>query len=77
MILFSAKISEKHRVKLEEEFTNQKFIFCESIVEAESHLKDAEVFVTYGDDITVELVPTPTQTKMDCLPLGWGGWFSV
>lgn len=75
MILFSAKISEKHRVKLEEEFTNQKFIFCESIVEAESHLKDAEVFVTYGDDITVELVDSAPKLKwIACLSAGVDGF---
>ncbi|PAV28156.1 D-2-hydroxyacid dehydrogenase [Virgibacillus profundi] len=63
MILFSAKVSEKHREKLIENNTDQTFIFCNNMDEAKEHLNDAEILVTYGSDLTAELVKHAAKLK--------------
>ncbi|MCG1028092.1 D-2-hydroxyacid dehydrogenase [Virgibacillus halodenitrificans] len=63
MILFSAKISEKHQTRLKEEFTEQQFIMCSSMDEASAYLKAAEILVTYGEDLTPELIEHAAQLK--------------
>ena len=71
MIVVSAKISEKHRVRLTESFPKQTFVFCDSPEEAEGHLGHAEVFVTYGNDVTAELVDkAPALKWIACLSAG-------
>ncbi|MYL59446.1 D-2-hydroxyacid dehydrogenase, partial [Virgibacillus halodenitrificans] len=63
MILFSAKISEKHQIRLKEEFPEQQFIMCSSMDEASAYLKAAEILVTYGEDLTPELIEHAAQLK--------------
>lgn len=71
MILFSTHVSEKHRVKLAEEFPQQTFVFCDSPEEVEAHLDRAEVFVTYGNDVTVNLIDQAPRLKwIACLSAG-------
>lgn len=71
MIVFSAKISEKHRERLTEKFPNQTFVFCESSEEVASYMEQAEVFVTYGNDVTTELIARAPKLKwISCLSAG-------
>lgn len=75
MIVFSAKISEKHRKKLESEFPNQKFVFCETTEEVTNYLNRAEVFVTYGNDVTEELIEKAPKVRwVACLSAGIDGF---
>lgn len=60
MILFSAKVASKHQEKLKVTFPSQDFEFYESMTEAKQYLNRAEVLVTYGGDLTDELME---QTK--------------
>ncbi|AXI08421.1 D-2-hydroxyacid dehydrogenase [Oceanobacillus zhaokaii] len=62
MILFSAKISDKHQEKLKQQFPEQHFVFSNAN-ELEKYIPDAEVFVTYGDDVTTELVTAGKKLK--------------
>ncbi|MHA6252699.1 D-2-hydroxyacid dehydrogenase [Oceanobacillus sp. CAU 1775] len=71
MIVFSAKISTKHREKLVKDFPNSKFVFCDRPEEATKYLADAEVFVTYGNDIDEGLVEAGEKLKwIACLSAG-------
>src|SRR5699024_7184304 len=62
-ILFSAKLSTKHQNKLKEQFPEQDFMFCDGMDEAKSHLSDAEVLVTYGSDLTDDLLQAASELK--------------
>lgn len=63
MILFSAKIASKHQEKLKADFPNQEFSFCENNDEVKQHVSDAVVIVTFGDDITAELMEQANSLK--------------
>lgn len=63
MILFSAELTKQDEVRLLENFPEQKFIFCEDMVEAEAYLPDAEVLATFGEDLTPELVERAAHLK--------------
>ncbi|MGY0692512.1 D-2-hydroxyacid dehydrogenase [Virgibacillus sp. FSP13] len=77
MILFSAKLSSKHQTKLAQHFPDQHFRFHENMNEAKNDLAEAEVLVTFGDDLTVELLAKARNLKwimvlsagMDQMPL--------
>ncbi|ASN06863.1 D-2-hydroxyacid dehydrogenase [Virgibacillus necropolis] len=62
-ILFSAKVSVKHQSELKRKFSNESFTFCDNIGEAKPHLADAEVLVTYGEDLTDELIEKVSKLK--------------
>lgn len=62
-ILFSAKISKHHKEKLEQQFSEETFIFCDNIGSAEKHLEHAEVLVTYGEDLTDERINQADKLK--------------
>lgn len=78
MILFSANISSRHRTNLKEKFPNEHFQFCKNMNEAKKHINNAEVLVTYGEDITANLVEQAPHLKwimvisagMDQMPFG-------
>lgn len=75
MIVFSAKISTKHREKLEAEYPEQEFVFCSSSEEAKTYLNEAAVYVTYGDDMDEELVKQAGNLKwVACLSAGVDGF---
>lgn len=75
MILFSAKISGKHQDSLKEVFSDEIFLFCDSPEEVEGHLGQAEVLVTYGDDVTRELIEKAPKLKwIACLSAGVDGF---
>ncbi|WP_217589734.1 D-2-hydroxyacid dehydrogenase [Lentibacillus saliphilus] len=51
-IVFTARISKKHRDHLEANNQGVTFFFCNGISEAERYLPTADVLVTYGEDLT-------------------------
>ncbi|WP_106494561.1 D-2-hydroxyacid dehydrogenase [Lentibacillus sp. Marseille-P4043] len=77
MILFSAKLSSKHQTKLAQHFPDQHFRFHETMNEAKKDLAEAEVLVTFGDDLTESLLKKAEKLKwimvlsagMDQMPL--------
>ncbi|WP_047981094.1 D-2-hydroxyacid dehydrogenase [Ornithinibacillus contaminans] len=56
VILFSAKVAEKHQQVLEGAYPKVQFHFCEGTLEASEYLNKATVYVTYGDDVDEELI---------------------
>ncbi|KUP09637.1 3-phosphoglycerate dehydrogenase [Bacillus coahuilensis m2-6] len=72
--------SEKLQKELQEEFKNCEFTFVKNIENGhESILKEAEVIVTYGEDITDEMVENMPSVKwfmvasagLEKMPLKW------
>ncbi|WP_174615981.1 D-2-hydroxyacid dehydrogenase [Virgibacillus ihumii] len=63
VILSSAKLSDKHKRALHDKYPDFTFIFCEKIEEAEQYLNQAEILITYGEDLTDELVERAFQLK--------------
>lgn len=63
MILSAAKLSDKHKTKLNEKYPDETFIFCKSMDEAKQHLDKAEILLTYGEDLTIDLISQATQLK--------------
>lgn len=63
VILFSAKLADKHQEQLVARFPNQEFLFCQDMKEAAQHLERAAVLVTYGDDVTEEIIYQSPKLK--------------
>jgi phosphoglycerate dehydrogenase-like enzyme len=53
---FTAKLSERHQQKLVQQFPELQFAFFDSIEEATVALSETEVLVTYGEDLTEEMM---------------------
>ncbi|MEN1970181.1 D-2-hydroxyacid dehydrogenase [Lentibacillus sp. N15] len=76
-LLFSAKLSAKHQEKLIQQFPDQSFTFCSTMDEALPYLSETEVLVTYGSDLSAEIIGQAQQLKwimvlsagMDKMPL--------
>src|SRR5699024_2269711 len=62
-VLFSLKISEKDRERLKANYPTLKFTFCDNMDEAQKHIDEAEVIVTYGSDLTDTLVEYAKKLK--------------
>ncbi|MFD1360701.1 D-2-hydroxyacid dehydrogenase [Lentibacillus salinarum] len=62
-ILFSAKISEKHQLKLRERFPDTTFTFLKNMDEASHDIDKATILVTYGEDLTAGLVEEATRLE--------------
>ena len=63
MILFSAKISQKHKDALMEKYPDQSFIFCDNMNAAKAYLREAEILVTYGEDLRADLIESAERLK--------------
>ncbi|TFJ91468.1 D-2-hydroxyacid dehydrogenase [Lentibacillus salicampi] len=63
MILSSAKISEKHRTRLRDRYSDETFIFCNHMDEAKHYISDADVLLTYGDDLNADLISKTSRLK--------------
>ena len=63
MILFSAKISGKHQEKLKKDYSNQHFLFSESDEMTKKYLAEAEVLVTYGSNVNVQVIQRAASLK--------------
>lgn len=55
-ILFTAHLDETHQHQLTERFPSQTFIFREKVDSIHDHLADAKVIVTYGADVTEDMI---------------------
>lgn len=55
-VVSSAKISEKHQQHLRIRFPEVKFTFCENVGQAVEAASDADVLITYGEDLNVDWV---------------------
>lgn len=53
---FTANLSDRHQQKLTEQFPELQFSFYGSIEQATEALSDTEVLITYGEDLTEDLV---------------------
>ncbi|WP_164669991.1 D-2-hydroxyacid dehydrogenase [Virgibacillus doumboii] len=62
-IVSSAKLSTKHKVKLMEKYPDLTFIFCDNIDEAKQHINEAEIMLTYGGDLTADIISQARQLK--------------
>lgn len=62
-ILFTASLDEAHQTQLKEKFPEQTFIFKEKVNAVEDYLTDAQVIVTYGADITEEMIHQAKQLE--------------
>lgn len=63
VILSSAKLSNKHKQALHDKYPDLTFIFCDKMEDAKQHLNQAEILITYGEDLTAELVERASQLK--------------
>lgn len=63
MILFSVKLSKQDQARFKESYPKQSFVFCKRMDEAEEYLPEAEILVTYGEDLTSELVAQAVNLK--------------
>lgn len=63
LIVFSAKISDKHKEKLHDDFPDQRFIFAQDREEVREHIGDADVLVTYGSEVDEELIGKALKLK--------------
>lgn len=62
-ILFTAKLSTKHKDKLKKQFPEQSFTFCDSMDEAEEYVPQAEILATYGVDLTADILQRADKLK--------------
>lgn len=62
-ILFSANISKQLQKRLLKKYPEQSFVFCKKMKEAEKHLPNAEVLVTFGVDLDERLIQQAKQLK--------------
>ncbi|HET7657740.1 MAG TPA: NAD(P)-dependent oxidoreductase, partial [Bacillales bacterium] len=63
LVLTSAKIRRSLQKKMNETYTDVTFSFHESMKEAEPELPDAEILITYGDDLTETIVEKAKKLK--------------
>jgi len=63
VILFSAKISQKHKDALLEKYPDQSFIFSDNMNTAKAYLQEAEILVTYGEDLHADLIKRADKLK--------------
>lgn len=64
LILSSAKISDKHQQRLQSTFSQHSFSFYEKHDEiSDDDLNQVEIFITYGEDITIQLLDRMPNLK--------------
>lgn len=63
LILFSAKISQKHRDALKKNYPGNTFTFFNNMNEAKEYLNEAEILVTYGEDLHADLIEKAEKLK--------------
>lgn len=55
-IVTTAKISEKHQEHFKSQFPQLNWIFCESLEQAQAFSNSAEVLITYGEDLSMDVM---------------------
>lgn len=76
-IVSSAQISEKHQLELKKRYPEADFYFFDNMNQAVEDLKTADILMTYGLDLTKEIINQCTRLKwiqvisagIDLLPL--------
>ncbi|GGK08014.1 glycerate dehydrogenase [Lentibacillus kapialis] len=63
IVLSLAKISEKHRTGLRERYPHLTFVFCRNMDEAKPYINKTEILLTFGSDLTAELISQAYQLK--------------
>ncbi|MFB5664206.1 D-2-hydroxyacid dehydrogenase [Alteribacillus sp. HJP-4] len=51
-ILSTDKLNEDIRNKLSQTYPDEQFVYCEDVEEAKQYLKQTDVIITYGEDLT-------------------------
>ncbi|TCS92848.1 D-2-hydroxyacid dehydrogenase [Hazenella coriacea] len=75
-VVSTAKMSEKHQLLCKETFPGIRFSFFNEISEARGALPEAEVLITYGEDLTDEVIDKCTKLRwiqvisagLECMP---------
>jgi len=62
-ILFSVKLSQKDQQRLKENYPDQVLNFYKNMKEAKQYIQEAEILVTYGADLTSELIEQADHLK--------------
>ncbi len=62
-IVSSAKISPKHQERLKEKFPKGDFYFFDNMQEATNELETADILITYGVDVTEEIIDKAGNLK--------------
>lgn len=62
-VVSSAKMSEKHQIDLINSFPEANFYFFDDINQALNELKDSNILITYGEDLTEEIIDSCEQLK--------------
>ncbi|MFQ3546261.1 D-2-hydroxyacid dehydrogenase [Halobacillus rhizosphaerae] len=57
------RVPESIRNHFEQKYSQTEFIFCHGIEEAETYLSEADVFVTYGEDLNKERIQKAEHLK--------------
>ncbi|UOQ43649.1 D-2-hydroxyacid dehydrogenase [Halobacillus salinarum] len=57
------RVPEHIQKRLTDKFSSVEFLFCEGIEEAEHHLPEADVFITYGEDLGSERIKKAERLK--------------
>lgn len=62
-ILFSASIGESRQQTFIEQYPQHSFTFGKKVHEVEEHLPDADIIVTYGEDLTADHIKKATKLQ--------------
>lgn len=57
------RVPEDIQVRLQTKFSDATFVFCHGMEEAEYYLEEADVFITYGEDLDAEKIKTARKLK--------------
>lgn len=76
-VVSTAKMSERHQERFRQSYPNHQFFFFSSMKEAEKEVADAELLITYGEDLTPERVASMLSLRwvqvlsagLDMMPL--------
>lgn len=63
MIVFSRKLAESYQDRLKGKFPNENFIYCDTMEEVNTYIRDTEVYVTFGSDINEEFIKKAVSLK--------------
>lgn len=63
IILSSGEIPYNMQKHLKNTYRSAKFYFCDNMEEAQEHLSNAEILVTYGEDLDAELIKQAEKLK--------------
>ncbi|SDI92698.1 D-2-hydroxyacid dehydrogenase [Alteribacillus bidgolensis] len=62
-ILSSAELPAENQTKLKNAFPEETFVFCNNMDEASEFLLEANIIITYGEDLTENILDQASQLK--------------